>query len=59
MLKLALVFLAVAVVAGILGFVVNVAGAIAKILFVIFLIGFGVTLVPALMRGKGRDITKT
>jgi uncharacterized membrane protein YtjA (UPF0391 family) len=39
MAKLALVFLAIAVVAGILGFVVNVAGAIAKVLFFIFLVG--------------------
>lgn len=39
MAKLALIFLVVAVVAGILGFVVNVAGAIAKVLFFVFLAG--------------------
>jgi uncharacterized membrane protein YtjA (UPF0391 family) len=39
MAKLALVCLAIAVVAGILGFVVNVAGAIAKVLFFVFLVG--------------------
>lgn len=52
MVKLALIFLAVAVVAGILGFVVNVAGAIAKILFFVFLIAAAAAYLPKLLRGK-------
>lgn len=43
MLKLAGVFLAIMIVAGILGFVVDVAGALAKIAFVVCLIGLVVT----------------
>ena len=60
MLKLALFFLAIAIVAGILGFVVNVAAAIAKLLFVVFLIGFVVTMIPSLLaKLKGGGITKS
>jgi len=44
MLKWAAIFLVVMIIAGILGFVVNVAGAIAKIAFVICLLGFLATL---------------
>jgi uncharacterized membrane protein YtjA (UPF0391 family) len=44
MLKLAGVFLVVMIIAGILGFVVDVAGAIAKIAFFICLIGLAGTL---------------
>ena len=52
MVKLALIFLAIAIVAGILGFVVHVAGAIAKILFFVFLIAAAVAYLPKLMGGK-------
>lgn len=45
MLKLAGVFLVVMIIAGILGFVVDVAGGIAKIAFFICLIGLAGTLV--------------
>ena len=45
MLKLAGLFLILMIVFGILGFVVHVAGAIAKLLFFLFLIGFVVSLV--------------
>ncbi|MCE3290707.1 MAG: hypothetical protein K0R83_2719 [Caulobacter sp.] len=44
MLKLAGVFLVVMIIAGILGFVVDVAGALAKIAFFICLIGLAGTL---------------
>jgi uncharacterized membrane protein YtjA (UPF0391 family) len=58
MLKLALICLVIAVVCGVLGFVVHVAAAIAKLLCLIFLIGFVVTLIPHLMKGsKGGDVT--
>lgn len=50
MAKLAFVFLAVAVIAGILGFVVDVAGAVAKVLFFVFLIGAALTYVPRLIK---------
>jgi len=50
--KLALVFLAIAVVAGILGFVVDVAGALAKFLFFVFLIGAALAYLPKLIKGK-------
>jgi len=43
MLKWALIFLVLMIVAGVLGFVVDVAGGIAKLLFFVFLIAFGVT----------------
>jgi uncharacterized membrane protein YtjA (UPF0391 family) len=60
MLKLALICLAVAVVCGVLGFVVHVAAAIAKVLCILFLIGFVVTLIPHLMsRSKGGEVSKT
>lgn len=52
MVKLALIFLAVAIVAGILGFVVNVAGAIANILFFVFLIAAAAAYLPRLMGRK-------
>lgn len=53
MLKLAGVFLVVMIIAGILGFVVDVAGALAKIAFVVCLIGFVVTLIArGLKRGS-------
>ena len=44
MLKLAGVFLVVMIIAGVLGFVVDVAGAIAKIAFFVCLVGFAGTL---------------
>jgi uncharacterized membrane protein YtjA (UPF0391 family) len=49
MLKLALLFLVIAIVAGILGFVVHVAAAIAKLLFYVFLIAAAVTSLPHLL----------
>lgn len=52
MAKLALIFLAIAVVAGILGFVVDVAGGVAKALFFVFLIGAALTYLPRLMRRR-------
>ena len=45
MLKLAGLFLVLMIMFGILGFVVHVAGAIAKLLFFLFLVGFVVSLV--------------
>ena len=45
MLKLAGIFLALMILFGILGFVVDVAGGIAKILFWVFLIAFAVSMV--------------
>ena len=50
MLKLAGLFLALMIVFGILGFVVDVAGWIAKVLFFLFLIGFAVTLAGRWLR---------
>jgi uncharacterized membrane protein YtjA (UPF0391 family) len=50
MLKLAGVFLVVMIIAGILGFVVDVAGGIAKIAFFICLIGLAGTLVMKVIR---------
>lgn len=52
MLKLAGVFLVVMIIAGILGFVVDVAGGLAKIAFVICLIGFAGTLVMNALKKK-------
>lgn len=52
MLKLALIFLAIAFIAGILGFVVNVAAAVAKVLFFIFLIGAVITAIPHFLGSK-------
>ena len=52
MLKWAMIFAVAAIVAGILGFVVNVAGAIAKFLFFVFLIGAVATFVLGKMSGK-------
>ena len=52
MLKLAGVFLVVMIIAGILGFVVDVAGGIAKIAFFICLIGLAGTLI---MKAIKRD----
>ena len=55
MLSWALVFLVVALIAGVLGFT-SVAGAamgIAKILFFVFLVLFVVSLVMHLVRGRG------
>lgn len=58
MLKWAGIFLVLMIIAGILGFVVDVAGGIAKLLFFVFLIAavasFGM---KYLKRGHGRDIT--
>lgn len=51
MLKLAGVFLVIMIIAGILGFVVDVAGALAKIAFVVCLVGFVATLI---LRGMKR-----
>lgn len=45
MLKWAFLFAAIAIVAGILGFVVDVAGAIAKFLFFVFAIGAVITFI--------------
>lgn len=50
MLKLAGIFLALMILFGILGFVVDVAGGIAKILFWVFLIAFGVSMVWKFLR---------
>lgn len=50
MLKLAGLFLVLMIVFGILGFVVHVAGAIAKLLFFVFAIGFVITLVGKYMK---------
>lgn len=50
MLKLAGVLLVVMIIAGILGFVVDVAGALAKIAFFICLIGLAVTLAMKFLR---------
>lgn len=50
MLKLAGVFLVVMIIAGILGFVVDVAGGIAKIAFFICLIGLAGTLIAKAVR---------
>lgn len=50
MLKLAVVLLALMVLFGILGFVVNVAGAITKIAFFVCLIGLGVSLAMKVLR---------
>lgn len=50
MLKLAGVFLVVMIIAGILGFVVDVAGGLAKIAFFICLIGLAVTLAMKVLR---------
>ena len=54
MLKLAGVLLVVMIIAGILGFVVDVAGALAKIAFFICLIGLAATLA---MKWLGRRST--
>ena len=52
MLKLAGVFLVIMIIAGILGFVVDVAGGIAKIAFFICLVGLaGALIMKALKRG--------
>ncbi len=52
MLKLAGVFLVVMIIAGILGFVVDVAGGLAKIAFFVCLIGLAGTLaIKALRKG--------
>ena len=54
MLKWAAVFLVLMIAAGILGFVVDVAGGIAKLLFFVFLIGFAITAAGRwLRRGAG------
>lgn len=52
MLKWAFIFAAIAIGASILGFVVDVAGAIAKLLFFIFAIGAVAALVANRMRGR-------
>ena len=52
MLKLAGVFLVVMIIAGILGFVVDVAGALAKIAFFICLIGFAGTVAMKWFNGR-------
>lgn len=53
MLKLAGLFLVVMIIAGILGFVVDVAGGIAKIAFFICLVGFAATLIAKAMNRGG------
>ncbi len=50
MLKWAGIFLLLMIVAGILGFVVDVAGWIAKVLFFVFLIGFAITVAGKWLR---------
>jgi uncharacterized membrane protein YtjA (UPF0391 family) len=50
MLKLAGVFLVVMIIAGILGFVVDVAGGLARIAFFVCLIGLAGTLVMKFLR---------
>lgn len=50
MLKLAGVFLVIMIIAGILGFVVDVAGGIAKIAFFICLVGLAATLIMKAVR---------
>jgi len=50
MLKLAGVFLVIMIIAGILGFVVDVAGGIAKIAFFICLVGLAATLITKAVR---------
>ena len=50
MLKWAGIFLVLMIVAGILGFVVDVAGGIAKILFFVFLIAAGVAFAMRVMK---------
>lgn len=57
MIKLALIFLAIAVVAGILGFVVHVAGAVAKFLFFVFLIAAALAYLPKLISGRSGGAT--
>ncbi len=52
MLKLAGVFLVVMIIAGILGFVVDVAGGLAKVAFFLCLIGFAGALAMKVL-GKG------
>jgi uncharacterized membrane protein YtjA (UPF0391 family) len=52
MLKLAGLFLFVAIIAGILGFVVDVAGGLAKIAFFICLIGFAGTVAMKWLKQK-------
>ena len=52
MLKWAILFGIIAAIAGILGFVVDVAGAIAKLLFFVFAIGAAVTLAMKFIKGK-------
>lgn len=52
MLKIAGVLLVVMIIAGILGFVVDVAGAVAKIAFFICLIGLAGTLAMKYLRRK-------
>ena len=51
MARLAVIFLAIAILAGILGFVVDVAGALAKVLFFVFLVAAVVSFLPKLIRG--------
>jgi uncharacterized membrane protein YtjA (UPF0391 family) len=53
MLKLAGVFLVVMIVAGILGFVMHVAVALAKVAFFVCLVGFVVSLVARAVRPTG------
>jgi len=54
MLQWALIFLVVAIVAGVLGFggVVLISVEIARLLFFVFLVLFAVSLVAGLMRGR-------
>jgi uncharacterized membrane protein YtjA (UPF0391 family) len=55
MLRWALIFLVVALVAGVLGFggIAGTSMDIAKILFFVFLVLFAVSLVMSLIRGRG------
>ncbi|HYE44095.1 MAG TPA: hypothetical protein VEA15_11950 [Caulobacteraceae bacterium] len=53
MLKWAGIFLVLMIVAGILGFVVDVAGGIAKILFFVFLVAAAATFAMKAMKRRG------
>ena len=53
MLKLAGIFLVLMIIAGILGFVVDVAGGLAKILFFVFLIGAAASFAMKAMKKGG------
>jgi uncharacterized membrane protein YtjA (UPF0391 family) len=52
MLKWAFIFAAIAIVAGVLGFVVDVAGAVAKFLFFVFAVGAVVSFISHAARKR-------